>query len=111
MPIGEGNEVELVFFNDRVPGEKYSDDDLEKEFESRGLKSADPFSVIAANEVDRELALKHPHASHWKDADGNWCSIKLDAAFNSQGKSEVIIGRNSSSDLYGGGWKFVGIKK
>lgn len=70
MPKGTGDEAKVVFFK---LGRWISDDDLEKEYESRGLKPADPYSLAAVNEADQVFADEHPNATHWKDADGNWC--------------------------------------
>ncbi len=75
MPKGEGDEVEVVFFKPDLSQRNgfISDDDLEKEFELRGLKPADPISVAAVNEADPAFADEKPHGTHWKDAKGNWC--------------------------------------
>jgi hypothetical protein len=75
MPKGEGDEVEVVLFKpDLSKRDGYiSDDDLEKEFDLRGLKPADPISVAAVNEADPAFADEKPHGTHWKDAKGNWC--------------------------------------
>jgi len=76
MPMGEGEEVEVVFFkldlSDR--GGMILSDELEKEFELRGLKPADPISLAAVNEADPAFADDHPHGTHWKDEkSGEWC--------------------------------------
>lgn len=75
MPKREGDEVEVVFFKPDLSNRNgfISDDDLEKEFELRGLKPADPVSVAAVNEADPAFADEKPHGTHWKDAKGNWC--------------------------------------
>jgi len=75
MPRGEGDEVEVVFFKPDLSNRKglISDDDLEKEFDLRGLKPADPISVAAVNEANPEFADKMPNVTHWKDKDGKWC--------------------------------------
>lgn len=75
MPKGEGKEVEIVFFKPDLSQRNgfISDDDLEKEFELRCLKPADPISVAAVNEADPAFADEKPHGTHWKDAKGNWC--------------------------------------
>ena len=48
MPQGEGEEVEIYFFEVN----HYVDNDPDKEYESRGLKPADPYSLAAVNEAD-----------------------------------------------------------
>lgn len=80
MPKGEGEEVEVVFFKpDLTRRNGYiSDADLDKEYELRGLKPADPYSVAAVNETDPAFADEKPHGTHWKNADGNWCFAAFD---------------------------------
>jgi hypothetical protein len=108
MPKGEGNEVEVVFFKPDLSNRNgfISDDDLEKEFDLRGLKPADPISVAAVNEADPAFADEKPHGTHWKDAKGNWCC----AAFNrwDDGR-EVIVDRDGSG--WDDRWWFAGVRK
>lgn len=70
MPKGNGEEVKIIFFK---VGRDISDDDLEKEYELRGLIPADPISLATVNEIDPTFADEHPNAIHWKDANGKWC--------------------------------------
>ena len=97
MPKGEGEEVEVVFFKPDLSqhNDFISDDDLEKEFELRGLKPADPVSVAAVNEADPAFADEKPHGTHWKDAKGNWFYATFDRWFV---KRKVVVSR------YGGDW-------
>jgi hypothetical protein len=108
MPKGEGNEVEVVFFKPDLSNRNgfISDDDLEKEFDLRGLMPADPISVAAVNEADPAFADEKPHGTHWKDAKGNWCC----AAFNrwDDGR-EVIVDRDGSG--WDDRWWFAGVRK
>lgn len=107
MPKGEGDEVEVVFFKPDLSERNgfISDDDLEKEFESRGLKPADPISVAAVNEADPAFADEKPHGTHWKDAKGNWCY----AAFNRFGvKREVNVYRVDY--VWNDDWWFAGVR-
>jgi hypothetical protein len=108
MPKGEGDEVEVVFFKPDLSQRNglISDDDLDKEYELRGLKPADPISVAAVNEADPAFADEEPHGTHWKDAKGNWCY----ATFNRfSGKRKVYVFRN----IYGWSdcWWFAGVRK
>ena len=103
MPNGEGEEVEVVFFN---LGRYVSDTDLDKEYELRGLKPADPFSLAAVNEVDPAFADQKPNATHWKDSNGKWCY----AAFVQwSGERDVDVRRYG--DDWRGGWWFAGLRK
>ena len=103
MPNGEGEEAEVVFFN---LGRYVSDTDLDKEYELRGLKPADPFSLAAVNEVDPAFADQKPNATHWKDSNGKWCY----AAFGQwSGERDVDVRRYG--DDWRGGWWFAGLRK
>lgn len=108
MPKGEGDEVEVVFFKPDLSNRNgyISDDDLEKEFELRGLKPADPVSVAAVNEADPAFADEKPHGTHWKDAKGNWCYATFDRWY---GKREVYVNRDD--DVWYDGWWFAGVRK
>lgn len=104
MPQGEGDEVEVVFFR---LGRYISDDDLEKEYELRGLKPADPYSQAAVSEADPAFADEHPNSTHWKDSSGNWCF----SAFRqwSGVRGVYIFPRNDGwTDVR---WWFAGLRK
>ena len=104
MPRGEGDDAEVVFFK---LGRYVSDIDLDKEYELRGLKPADPYAQAAANEADPAFADDHPNATHWKDADGNWCYV----AFRRWrgGGRDVRVYRNDFG--WRGRWFFAGVRK
>lgn len=108
MPTAEADEVEVVFFKvDMVGRNGYiSDDDLEKEFELRGLKPADPFSVAAVNEADPAFADEKPNGTHWKDNEGDWCYATF---CRWRDKRLVNVGRRD--DHWDGGWYFAAIRK
>lgn len=108
MPKGEGDEVEVVFFKPDLSQRNgfISDDDLEKEFELRGLKPADPISVAAVNEVDLAFADEKPHGTHWKDDNGKWCF----AAFG-RWDVERGVGVNRFGLGWFGYWWFAGLRK
>ena len=57
IPKASMDQVEIVFFKPDLSKRhrRISNDDLEKEFELRGLKSADPISLAALNEPDTRL--------------------------------------------------------
>ena len=103
-----------------------SDDDLEKEFELRGLKPADPISVAAVNEADPAFADEKPHGTHWKDAKGKWCYAAFHR-WDDDGR-HVLVNRYDSDwlDRWGDGrevnicrsdddwddyWWFAGVRK
>lgn len=100
----ESEEGEVVFFN---LGRYVNDDNLEKEYELRGLKPADPYSLAAVNEADPAFADKKPNGTHWKDADGKWCFATF---FQWRGgRRSVSVGRSSYD--WNDGWWFAGVRK
>lgn len=103
MPRGYGEEVDVHFFKfDRF----VSDDELDKEYELRGLKAADPYSLAAVNTDDPAFADEHPNGTHWKDADGNWCF----AAFSRWGGERHVNVSRRGND-WGVRWWFAGVRK
>jgi hypothetical protein len=108
MPKALVAEVEIVFFKpDLSECDGYiSDDDLEKEYELRGLKPADPVSVAALNEANPAFADEKPHGTHWKDEKGNWCC----AAF-SRWDGERGVGVRRYGGDWSDRWSFAGVRK
>ena len=105
MPRGEGREIEVYFFN---VGRNLSDADLEKEYELRSLKPADPYSQSAVNEDDPDFADDYPNGTHWKDAQGNWCFTAF--------RDWVGFGRHVVVDRHDSDWEdfnlwFAGLRK
>jgi hypothetical protein len=103
MPRGEGDETEVIFFK---VGRFLSDDDLEKEYELRGLKHADPYSVAKANEDDPTFADDHPNGTHWRDENGKWCFVTFDGW---GGGRYVDCSRNDND--WSDSWWFAGLRK
>jgi hypothetical protein len=104
MPKGEGAEVEVVFFN---LGKWTSDDDLEREYELRGLKAADPYSLAAVNEADPVFADEHPNGTHWKNEKGQWCFATF-GQWRGDGRDvDVYVHDNEWYDR----WWFAGLRK
>jgi len=103
MPRGEAEEVDVFFFR---LGRYVSDAELEKEYELRGFKPADPYSLAAVNETDPAFADNRPNATHWQDSDGQWCY----AAFY-----RWRVGRSVDVNRLGRGWHgrwwFAGLRK
>lgn len=100
MPKGEGDEVEVVFFKPDLSQRNgfISDDNLEKEFELRGLRPADPISVAAENH----------HCTHWKNIKGNWCF----ASFGSRWPVTCSVGVDYRVDCgWDDHWWFAGLRK
>lgn len=103
MPRGR-DEEELFFFN---LGHDTSDDDLEKQFDLRGLKPASPYSVAKVNEDDPAFADTHPNGTHWKDAQGRWCFATF---FREVGERGVGVHRRGDYD-WDDSWWFAGVRK
>ena len=108
MPKGEGDEAEIVFFKPDLSERNgfISDDHLEKEFDLRDLKPADPISVAAVNEADPTFADQIPHGTHWKNANGCWCYA---AFIRWDGERKVRVSRVDNGWL--GHWWFAGVRK
>jgi len=103
MPKGEGEQAEVVFFN---LGRYVSDDDLEKEYEARGLKPADPYSLAAVNEADPAFADEKPNSTHWKDSEGKWCYA---AFYRGVGERGLSVRRGDRGWV--DSWWFAGVRK
>ena len=105
MPQGEGGEVDVCFFN---LGYGINDSDLDKEYDLRGLKPADPHSLAAVNEADPAFADEHPNAAYWKGTDGNLCYVAFSRALG--GERRVLVVRRGDSG-WGDHWWFAGVRK
>ena len=70
VPKSASEETDVYFFH---VGRRINDDDLEKEYERRGLRPVDPYSLAQINIDDRLLSYQRPNATHWKDPEGKWC--------------------------------------
>ncbi len=102
MPCGDGEEVEVTFFQ---VGRFISDDDLEKEYKKRGLKP-DPRAQTAVNEVDPAFADSKPNGTHWKDENGNWVFLTFDRYFDGR-----RVGCNRNDNVWDGDWWFGGVRE
>lgn len=103
MPRGEGEETEVVFFQ---VGRYVSDAELQKEYELRGLRPADPYSLAKVNEDDPSFVDEYPNGTHWQDADGRWCF----AAFRRWNDERRVGVDRYDYDWYDGWW-FAGVCK
>jgi len=103
MPSGEGKKVEVCFFN---LGCFVSDADLEKEYELRGLKPVDPYSLAQVNTDDPVFADDHPNGTHWKDTKDCWCF----ATFR-RSADALRVGVDRGGGGWDGHWWFGGVRK
>lgn len=103
MPKGAGDDVEVHFFK---LGYRISNDDLEREYEQRGLRPADPYSLAAVNEADPRFADTHPNSTHWKDASGQWYS----ASFTLSIGTRVVDVHPHNFDDWLDYWWFAGVR-
>jgi hypothetical protein len=75
IPRGKGEDVDVIFF--RVNCEiDIDDNDLDEEYDRRGLKPADPYLLVALKEHYPSFIDKHSVCTHWKD-EGKWCRMKI----------------------------------
>lgn len=106
MPKGEGEEIEVFFFN---LGRYVDDTDLENEYDLRGLKSADPASLTKVNEDDPQFADTYPNITHWKNEDYRWWNFISFARTKYNGR--LVRVRHNTNPGYGGRWWHAGIRK
>ena len=103
MPRGEGEEVDLYFFElDRC----VSDDELENEYKLHGLVPADPYSLAKHNEDNPEFADTYPNITYWKDEGGNLWFMNFDG---SGSQRSVDVSRSDGG--LGVDWLCVGLRK
>lgn len=108
MPKGDEDEGDVYFFKPDLSARRghISDDDLEKEFESRGFKPADPYKLAEVNADDPSFADTHPNATHWQDENGKWCYAACLRWFDER---YVYVNRDAY-DWYDYWW-FAGLRK
>ena len=95
-------EGELEFF---TLGRYVSNNELEKEYETRGLVPADLYRLAVWEEAHQKDERKY-FATHWKDAEGKWCC----ATFGRwRGGREVYVDRGDGG--WDGYWSFAGVRK
>ena len=104
MPRGEGEEAEVIFFN---IARFVTNAELDQEYELRGLKPADVYSLAAVNEADRDFAKEKPNGTQWKDAEGKYCF----ATFRQWGDDERRVSVYRDSHDWCDGWWFAGLRK
>ena len=106
MPKGKEIAVKTQVFFFRL-GRTISNDDLEKEYELRGLKPADLYSLAKVHEDDLKFSDKYPNVTNWKDSDGKWCSAKFDR--DDDNHLSVSIYRQDHG--WAEEWWFAGVRK
>ena len=112
MPRGEGEEVDLVIFGTdwRDCWVNHTDEDVAREYEIRGLKPADPYSLSAYHEKNRS----GDTATHWKDDEGRWCRMIFDDYDSEHDRWPLDIGHPTENVYlyrYGINMRFAGIRK
>lgn len=108
MPTAVSTFPTVTFFK---VGYSVTDDQLEKEYEWRGLKPVDPYALIAANEEDEHLMTDFPNATHWKGKKGKWCVAYFahyDLGRWESGRSVSFVMHTAESG-WGPGWWFAGV--
>lgn len=66
LKVKKGTKIEFFKLN-----KYYSDDELEKEYESHGLVAVDPYML--AEQIEDFIEEKKYLLTHWKDKEGKWC--------------------------------------
>lgn len=105
MPGGgsKNQRITVYFFN---VGRRLTDDELEKEYEIRGLIPADPYILSAVNEADKAFADEHPNVTHWKNDNGDWCCANFSSAL-----AERWVGVYHSANNWHDYWWFAGVPR
>jgi hypothetical protein len=107
MPKGEGDEVEIVFFN---LGHWISDKELKKEYSLRGLKPADPYSLCAVIEANLAFVDEHPNVTYWKiEGDDQWCFVAFDPWYT-DGRG-IFVSFTAAKNGWPGDWWFAGLRE
>ena len=103
MPRGEDDEVEVIFFK---LSRYINNTELEKEYELRGLKAVDPFSLVAVNRANPTFADEHPNGTHWQDVNGKWCYVAFSCW---HGERYLDVSRKDVDWI--DRWWFAGLRK
>ncbi|MFZ2522811.1 MAG: hypothetical protein WAW92_00310 [Minisyncoccia bacterium] len=113
MPRAEGDdeEVEVVFFNTDRSADLENDSAFEaiaKEYDKRGLKTVDPYTLAEANKWNtlHTLLIRTNHETFWRDAEGNWCVM----AFEHGARYHKVYVRRSKIPVWTARW-YAGVKK
>ena len=106
LPRGTSETAETVFFKLNLKSGWISDEDLDKEYSSRGLEPEYPDSLAAINEADPSFADDRPNCTHWKDAGGKWCYAAFD-----RWDDERDVGVYRDGHGWNDGWWFAGRRK
>ncbi len=81
MPRGEGDEVEMTFFQ---LGGYATNDEVAAEYEAKRLKP-DPYAQMAINEEDPAFADEHPNSTQWPNGEGGYNYLGFDGWFGERG--------------------------
>ena len=109
MPMGDGDEVDVVFFKPEpdeytMPG-FMSNDGLKEALKRRGL-TPDPRAQAKVNEEDPAFADEKPNATQWQDSEGRYCYV---AFLRWLGGRVVYV--NRFDDVWRGLWWLAGLRK
>ena len=111
MPRGQNKKEYVHFF--WIDVDRFlKDDEIEREYEMRGLVPVDPYTLAAVNECDSTFVDEHINYTHWKDAGGNWCYFvcwRDQASYYHGFRRFVNISRRDGMS-YSGVW-FAGVHK
>lgn len=106
MPRDLGGSTKIFFFRPSRKGRLLYDENLREEYENRGLKPVDPYSLAAVNEADPAFAATKPNLTHWKNDRGQWCHATFKEI-----SGDRFLTIDYSSTHWNPEWWFGGVKK
>jgi len=107
-PVGSGDETDVYLFE--LDHFIEDDFDLDREYEIRGLKASDFYSLEAVIRNDQTLSERGRGtvATHWQDSSGLWCFAAFSTEFNDCERFVQVDRRVPGG--WSGKWIFAGIK-
>lgn len=96
---------DITFF---TLGRYVLDDDLEKEYQKRGLTPVHPYALASYSLENENVMLEKKWiCTHWRDSNGKWCYATFDQWRGDE--RSVLVGR--VGDDWDGDWWFAGVRK
>ena len=85
MPHDKDGEAEVRFFR---LGYSVGLNELQIQYQLRGLKPADPFLLAAVNKFDPTFCRDYPNGTQWRNNEGFWCTSSYGLHSSSHGTQD-----------------------